>query len=168
MAIIDNFPGLSDKDLGIFGLLCERALSVGNLTASISIQDAASESTFTGLGGEIGQSLVVLMEQGYVHRSGWRQYAVTPQGFQRYARSYIEDFDRREAAVKDAVAAVEQTDTDSVVASTGESRLVVNHVLRLLQRDRDIGGFVTTSNSYCVTRVSPAFKRGRAALKAAD
>jgi hypothetical protein len=164
----DEFPGLSEKDLGVFGLFCERALTIGNLNASINIQDVASDITFSDLGGEIRQSLVVLMDKGYLHRSGYRQYAITPTGFQSYARSNIADFGDREDRIKDAVAAVEQTDTNAVVASTGDTRQVVNHVLRLLQRNRDIGGFVTESDSYCVTRVSPAFRKERATRKAAE
>jgi hypothetical protein len=160
--IAEEPQALSAKDLALFALFCERALAIGNLLSSINVQDIASGETLADLGGDVGQSLVVLMEQGYLHRSGYRQYAVTPVGFEMYALSSIEGYEERQNAVKDAVAAVEQTDTDSVIASTGESRQLVNHVLRLLQRRRDIGGFVTPSASYCVTRVSPAFKRERA------
>jgi len=156
--IAENFPGLSETDLSVFGLFCERAVSIGNLLASINIQDVASTETLAELGAELAHSLDRLMDGGYLQRSGYRQYAVTPKGFESYARSYIEGYDDREGVVRDAVAALDQTDTEAVMASTGETRQVVNHVLRLLHRDRNIGGFVTASGSYCVTRVSPEFR----------
>jgi hypothetical protein len=164
MTTTNDFSLLSDKELSIFGTFCEQAVDSGNLLTSISLQDAASDKRLDGIGSvELGQSIIALMEQGYLQRSGYHRYAVTPEGFDRYARSYIENFAGREAAVKDAVAATDQTTTDAIVASTGEHGYLINHVLRLLQRNREIGGFVTASNGYCVTRVSASFKRLRAA-----
>jgi hypothetical protein len=165
--IAENFPGLSETDLSVFGLFCERALSIGNLLASINIQDVASAQTLAELGAELAHSLDRLIDDSYLQRSGWHQYTVTPAGFESYARSYIEGYDDREGIVKDAVAALDQTNTEAVMASTGETRQVVNHVLRLLHRDRNIGGFVTASGSYCVTRVSPEFRIELAARKPA-
>jgi hypothetical protein len=166
MNSIEGFPGLSDTDIGVLALFCERALSLGNLLLPMNLNDIASEDTLSALGGDIGRSLVVLMEEGYLNRSGYRQFAITPKGFEAYARSNIAGYSDGENAIRDAVAAMDHTDTDAVMASTGETRQMVNHVLGLLQRDRDIGGFRSEAGSYYVTRVSPAFKRKRAARTA--
>jgi hypothetical protein len=154
------FPGLDTRDQTVLGLLCERALAVGNLLTPLSLQDVASEETLADLGGEASESLTTLLERGYIHRAGWRRYVLTATGFQRYALAYVEDYARREAAIKDALAGVEQTTTDAVIARTGESRQLVNHVLSLLQRDRAISGFRTASGNYCITRVSPGLNQG--------
>jgi hypothetical protein len=166
MDSIEGFPGLGDTDISVLGLFCERALSLGNLLLPMNLNDIASEDTLSALGGDIGRSLVVLMEEGYLHRSGYRLFAVTPKGFEAYARSNITGYSVGENAIRDAVAKVDHTDTDTVMASTGETRQMVNHVLSLLQRDRDIGGFRSEAGTYYITRVSPAFKRERAARAA--
>lgn len=161
MNAVEDLSAVDDNDVRLFRLFCERAVAVGNLQAPIDVQDVASASTLETLGSGLAQSLIFLIEQGWLDRAGMRRYAVTTDGFQRYARSYVDDYGSRANAVMDAVAAVEGTDTDAVMASTGETRLMVNHVLTLLQRDRAITGFLTESKGYCVTRVSPAFKQDR-------
>jgi hypothetical protein len=165
---IQTLPDLEDDDVRVFSLLCEQALAVGDLRAPIDLHNIASEPASESLNNVLRKSLTVLIEGGYLDRAGSQRYAVTTAGFQLYARSYIEDYGRRESAVLNAVAAVDGTDTVAVMASTGETQLMVNHFLSLLQRDRSISGFVTESKGYCVTRVSPAFKRDRASLKAAE
>jgi hypothetical protein len=161
MEEVEAFPRLNAGDQDVFGLLCERALALGNLLAPLSLEDVASEETLAGLGEEASQSLTALLEQGYIYRAGRHRYVLTATGFQRYALAHVEDYARREAAIKDALVGVEQTTTDAVIARTGESRQLVNHVLSLLQRDRGIGGFVTAAGNYYVTRVSSALKQGR-------
>jgi hypothetical protein len=157
----EAFPGLNTADQGVLGLLCERALAMGNLLAPMSLQDVASGETLAELGGEESESLTTLLEQGYIHRSGWHRYVLTRAGFQRYARANIADYRHREEAIKQALAGVTQSTTDAVMERTGENRVLVNHVLSLLQRDREIGGFLTASGNYCITRVSSMLKQGQ-------
>jgi len=164
MNVSEDLPGLSDRLLPLFEWFCERAVSIGNPTASISMDDAKAARLRPGdETEELEPSIIALMNQGYLQRSGWRQYVITQTGFEMYARASIAGYDETDEAVRDAVAAVDHTDTDVIVASTGESRFLVNHILRVLQRHRDIGAFVAESNSIYVTRVSEAFKRKQAA-----
>jgi hypothetical protein len=168
MEEIDVFPGLNAKDRGVLALQCERALAIGNLLAPMSLQDVASAETVAELGGERSQSLTRLLDQGYIHRCGWRLYVLTATGFQRYARAHVADFERREDAIKDALVGVDQTTTEVVMARTGESRQLVNHVLSLLQRDRQIGGFLTAAGTYCITRTSPTLGHGPEGRRATE
>jgi hypothetical protein len=168
MKDVEIFPGLNARDQAMFALLCERALTTGNLLAPMSLQDVASAETVADLGGESSASLTRLLEQEYIYRSGWRRYTLTSSGFQRYAQAYIADYQRREDAIKDAVVEVEQTTTDAVMARTGESRTLVNHVLSLLQRDRQIGAFLTASGTYCITRIASTLRHGRERRRVVD
>jgi len=153
---------LSDRDLGIFRWFCEKAVGLGNPLASVGIEDVTPDDGLPPIGGiEFGQSIIALIDRDYLQRSGWRHYAITLTGFETYARAYITDYLDKEEAVKDAVATVDRTDTDDIVATTGETRYLVNHVLRLLQRGREIGAFVSESDKVYVTRVSSAFKQAQ-------
>jgi hypothetical protein len=158
---VEAFPGLNAMDREVFGLLCERALATGDLLDPMSLPDVASGDTLARLGGETSQSLTVLLELGYVHRSGRHRYVLTRTGFQRYARANIVGYGLGEEAIKQALAGVEQTTTDAVMEQTGLGRQLVNHVLSLLQRDREIGGFLTASGNYCITRVASTLKQRR-------
>lgn len=164
MDSIENLPALSETDAGVFKLFYQRALALGSLRAAINVEDVSAEDTLSS-GRNIRQSLLVLMEQGYLDRAGARRFAITPMGFESYACSNIAGYSGTEDAIQDAVAAGAQTDTDAVMAGTGESRQLVNHVLRLLQRKRDIWGFSSDSDKFYVTGVSSAFKREREARR---
>ena len=161
MDSIENLPALSETDAGVFNLFYQRALALGSLRAAINVEDVSEDTLSSGR--DIRQSLLVLMEQGYLDRAGARRFAITPMGFESYACSNIAGYSGTEDAIQDAVAAGAQTDTDAVMAGTGESRQLVNHVLRLLQRKRDIWGFSSDSDKIYVTGVSAAFKREREA-----
>ena len=151
---------LSDRDLGIFRWFCEKAVSIGNPLASVGIEDVTADDGLPPIGSiEFGQSIIALIDRDYLQRSGWRRYAITLTGFEMYAHAYITDYSDTEEAVRAAVAVVDRTDTDDIVSSTGETRYLVNHVLRLLQRGREIGAFVSESDKVYVTRVSSAFKQ---------
>jgi len=159
----EDLPELSDPLAQLFDWFCERAVSIGNPTAAISMEDAkAARPRPEDEAEEVEPGIIALMNHGYLQRSGWRQYVITQTGFESYARARITGYEETQEAVRDAVAATDHTDTDVIVASTGESRYLVNHILRVLQRHRDIGAFVAESNSIYVTRVSEAFKRQRA------
>jgi hypothetical protein len=168
MEEVEVLSGLGAKDQRVLILLCERALAVGDLLAPMSLQDVASAETVADLGGEASQSLASLLEQGYIYRSGPRRYTLTATGFQRYARAHVADYERREEAIKDALAGVEQTTTEAIMVRTAESRHLVNHVLRLLQRDRQIGGFVNASGNYCVTHISRGLRHRQESQRAAE
>ncbi len=161
MNATEAFPGLNAIDREVLCLLCERALAADDLLAPMSLQDIASGETLARVGGEASQSLTVLLELGYIHRSGRRRYVLTRTGFQHYARANIAGYVLAEEAIKQALADVTQTTTEAVMEQTGESRLLVNHILGLLQRDREISGFLTASGNYCITRVSSTLKQGR-------
>jgi len=169
-----DLPGLGENTRQLFEWFCERAVGTGNPTASIGVGDAKAAQRPSGAiaaerpGGpieEIEPGIIALMNEGYVQRSGWRQYVVTQNGFEIYARSRIGGYEATADAVRDAVSVVDHTDTDAIVASTGESRYLINHVLRTLQRNRDIAAFVAESNSIFVTHVSEAFKRQQTARR---
>ena len=162
MDSIENLPAMSEADAGVFNLFYQRALELGSLSAAIHVDDVRPKDVLPS-GGDIRQSLLVLMEQGYLDRAGGRRFAITPMGFESYACSNIVGYSGTEDAIQDAVAAGVHTDTDAVMAGTGESRQLVNHVLRLLQRNRDIWGFSSESDRFYVTGVSAAFKLEREA-----
>jgi len=157
-----ELSALTDDVLEVFGWFCERAVQFGNPTALIKIEDVRAAHPE---GDAIESGVLALMDHGYLQRAGWHQYAITQTGFQLYARSHITNYDERENAVEDAVAATDQTNTEAIIARTGEQQYLVNHILRQLQTDRDIGAFVAESNVIYVTRVSAAFKQRQSARR---
>jgi hypothetical protein len=164
MNLTDQSPNLSERDSRIFRLFCEQAVAIGDPLASISMQDLTSDEGIGDMGsGEFNQVIVQLMEQGYLYRAGRMRYVITQSGFERYANEHIENYGQIENAVKDAVAAVDETDTNAIVATTGERKYMVNHILRLLQNRRDIGAFASTADCIHVTRVSNMFKQAQIA-----
>lgn len=159
MNLLDEFSDLSSRDLHFFRRFCEKAVAMENPLGSTSIDDVITADQLSETDAtEFGQSIIALMGQGYLQRAGLHRYAITLTGFESYARAYIDDYDRTKLSVQNAVATLGQTDTNAIVASTGELRYLVNHVLRLLQRDRNIGAFVAESNTMYVTRVSARFQ----------
>jgi hypothetical protein len=162
----DIFPDLSEQDIQIFRLFCEKALASKDLLSAVSMEEVSGSEDLAGSGvGALGKSIVVLMDQGYMHRSGRFRYTLTANGFERYARAYIEHYDDKQNAVRDVIAAVDQTDTNAIVASTGEKKYLVNHILRVLQSHSDISTFVGTADSVQITQVSRSFKQEQAARR---
>jgi hypothetical protein len=169
MTSADMFPNLGEQDVQIFRHFCDKALASKDLLSSVSIEEVSeSPGLSDGKHGALGKSIVVLMDHGYLHRSGRFRYTLTLSGFEQYARAYIENYDDKQNAVKDVVAGVDRTDTNAIVASTGEKKYLVNHVLRMLKSHSDISAFVGTADSVQVTQVSQTFKEAQAARRLLD
>jgi hypothetical protein len=166
MNLTEELPSLSDEELRIFRAFCERAVTSRNLLAPIAMDEVASSQDLADMDrNAVGRSAVALVEQGYLYRAGRAHYTITPGAFETYAQRYIERYEVTDAAVKEALATVDRTDTDAIVVGTGEPWYLVNHILRQLQRQREIEAFVSTADRIHVTRVSGSFKRKQASHK---
>jgi hypothetical protein len=143
---IDKFPGLTEIDSYIFKLVCEELIRHGyNVMYPLTSEHFRERIRAINIDKEgFDEAIEVLENRSYVTISRvWANRAwggniysmqLTESGFDEYARMYLPNYDSIVRSVALKIINYNLHRRDQIAASLGESEVVVDHVLRQLQR----------------------------------
>ena len=143
---IDKVPGLREIDSYIFKLVCEELIQLGyNVMRPLASERFQEQIHAIDIDEEgFNDSIEVLENRGYFEIS--RVFGNQPwgidiyslqlreSGFDEYTRMYLPNYDSIVRSVALEIANYNRHRRDQIAASLGESEVVVDHVLRQLQR----------------------------------
>ncbi len=171
--VVESLPGLKPVDTLVLRLSCEKAIETGDYFVQTSgVWERVEEEGVPRI--EFTESLEVLGGRRYIRPmsetlgsigEGPLGYTVLPDGFEEYARAFVENY----GVIKEAVAfhivnyfrEVEagRLTSDTISETLNEPEMVVKHILKLLER-RDLVRILETGEGRIwVTSVSAQLRR---------
>lgn len=147
--VVDSLPGLTPVDTLVLKLSCEKAIETGDYFIQTSgVWERVEEEGVPRV--EFTESLEILSGRSYIRPmnkflgsigEGPLGYTVLPYGFEEYAEAFVENY----GGIKESVAfhivnhaqEVGRLTNDSIAETLDEPQMIVNHILKLLER-RDL------------------------------
>jgi hypothetical protein len=131
-----TMPGLVPIDNLVLKVVCEHALRNGY--ASIDSDELHQSEALASLPEqELADSLAVLESEGLVHREfpGGPIYfvQVTTEGFERFAKAYLPDYQSTVQAVVSAIVNEHVESNSDLQAKLGKGQFLINHILDVLE-----------------------------------
>ena len=131
-----EIQGLAQVDNLVLKVVCEHALRNGY--ASIDSDELQQSEALSSLPQqELTDSLAVLESEGLVHVEypGGPIYfvQVTTEGFDRFAKAYLPDYQATVQAVVSAIVNENVESNSALQAKIGKGQFLINHILNLLE-----------------------------------
>jgi hypothetical protein len=132
-----TMPGLAHVDNLVLKVVCEHALR--NSYASIDSDELHQSEALASLPEqELADSLAVLESEGLVHLERFISGAppfiqVTTEGFERFAKAYLPDYEPTIQAVVSAIVNEHIESNIDLQAKLGKGQFLINHILDVFE-----------------------------------
>lgn len=103
-----------------------------------------------------------VVKQGGIGDSYRCRYKVTPFGFDNYARAYIDDYSTIMDRIVSAIVNEDINNNNDLVSKVGESLIIVNHILDVLELNDHIKLIKTASDMVLITHIAASLRRSLA------
>lgn len=161
-SLFASIGGLNKMDSLVLKLACEEALKNGN--SFIDSKAYLVDDIPLVPNSELADSLEVLDQHGYVKLTrtiggGLHYFQVTVYGFEKFARAYIQDYDKTITAVVSAIVNKEILSNDALEQELAKPRMLIDHILDVLESSRHISQSKLIGGLQRIYNVSPTLKR---------
>lgn len=162
--MIDILPGLTKVDSLVIKLSCEEAIKIG-YPYYIDIESILAQAKSLGIHPEeFFETLEMLNRKRYIKAkrlSGANipPFSITVSGFDKYARTYIDDYDSVVKSVAFQIVNLNKMDNLSISASLNQPQMIVDYILGILEKQVFIKVSKTTVERMLIYNVSPKLKR---------
>jgi hypothetical protein len=170
---VDKLPGLTSVDTLVLKLSCEKAIE--DVDYFIQTQDVWEQVDAVGVPlAEFNDSLEVLHGQGYIRMDDETlgsadesplSYTIQLRGFEEYARAFVENYE----SIVDSVAfhvvnhaqeaRAGSLNSEDITEELRHPKMIVNHILKLLERKGFIEIMVTDGTNVWIMGVSAELRR---------
>lgn len=165
-SVIAHIGSLNKVDSLVLKLSCEAALETGSEflnPGKVFLVDGKPVVPEE----ELKDALEMLDQNGYVKLSrtigaGFSHYQLTTYGLESYARNCIPDYEEKITAVISALINRQLADNASIEGELGESRLLINHILDVLESNGHLKQAKMIGGLCRVYNLSPSLKRSLA------
>ena len=103
-----------------------------------------------------------VVKQGGIGDSYRCRYKVTPFGFDNYARAYIDDYSTIMDRIVSAIVNEDINNNNDLVSKVGESLIIVNHILDVLELNDHVKLIKTASDMVLITHIAASLRRSLA------
>jgi hypothetical protein len=162
---IHTLPGLTGTDSLILKLCCEENIQTGRRLATVNPETLLEQAESMDVHRDSAlESLEVLEHSGYVELSkvlggGMVLIKVTDFGFDRYARTYVPDYESVVRGVSLQILNQNKKQSREIAQALEQPQAMVDHVLNMLESNGDIKLHKTLGGSIYVLTVSPRLRR---------
>lgn len=162
--MIDILPGLTKIGSLVIKLSCEEAIKIG-YPYYIDIESILAQAKSLDIHPEkFFETLEMLNRKRYIkatRRSGANipPFSITVYGFDKYARTYIDDYDSIVKSVAFQIVNLNKMDNLSISAALNQPQMIVDYILGILENQRLIKVSKTMVERILIYNVSPELKR---------
>lgn len=163
-SVVENIAGLNNLDSLVLKLACDQAVAQGSDFMDPHVVYCKEDGEYVIPEMELRDSMEMLEQQYYIsisHTLGDNldSFFITIAGFDVYAQSYVPNYQGILSDVVSALVNKQLSNNDSIAQELQQPRLVVDHILDLLEHNGHLKQSKLNGGRQEVFRISPSLRR---------